>query len=380
MIWISLFSFLILFYIYVGYFLLLKLLIKNNSVIDCNMDVNYIPTVTVLVTVHNEAEIIVSRIKNILQCSYPSVSLEVLIASDGSTDDTDRLVSEFNDYRVRLFRPEFRSGKSDTQNQAIEIAQGEVVIFSDADTRFSEEFIKNIVRPFSDSRVGGVDGHLLFLSESKSGISQGQSFYWNQELKIRSFESKLGILSVGSGACLAIRKELFRKLDSSIGEDCLLPLSIVSQGRLMIHESSAIAYDKMPEDRLNEFKTRVRMTQRNWSGTWLFSHLLNPFNKPMVSFSLFSHKILRWLSPLFLINWLIFSLLVITSSMGSELYFFSWISVVFLVISFIGFIASHFEINIPIVKLIYGFCLANAGFFIGVSRAMYGKKILFYKA
>ncbi len=280
MIWISLFSFLMLFYIYLGYFLLLKLLARNNPVIDYTKDFHYIPTVTVLITVFNEVDAIIPKIENILQCDYPAESLEVLIASDGSNDGTDRLVSEFNDCRVRLFRPTLRVGKSDTQNQAVEIAQGELLIFSDADTRFSTTFIKKIVQPFSDIRVGGVDGHLLFLSEGEGGISQGQGFYWDQELKIRLLESKLGILSVGSGACLGIRRSLFTKLDSAVGEDCLLPLSIVSQGRLMIHESSAIAYDRMPEDRLNEFNTRVRMTQRNWLGTWMFPNLLNPFNTP----------------------------------------------------------------------------------------------------
>lgn len=379
MIWISLFSFLILLYIYAGYFLLLKLLAKNISMINYIKGAHYTPNVTILITVYNEAGIIVPRIKNILQCSYPVECLEVLIASDGSNDDTDQLVSGFNDSRVRLFRPTHRTGKSDTQNQAVEIAQGEILIFSDADTRFSTEFIKNIVQPFSDVRVGGVDGHLLFTSEGEGDISQGQGFYWNQELQIRFFESKLGILSVGSGACLAIRKELFTKLNSAVGEDCLLPLSIVSQGKLMIHESSAVAYDRMPEDRTNEFKTRVRMTQRNWLGTWLFSNLLNPFNKPMVAFALWSHKVLRWLSPLFLISWLAFSLFILITSAGSPFSFFSWISVIFIVASLVGVVANRFEINIPIVGLIYGFCLANAGFFIGVSRAILGKKIVFYK-
>jgi cellulose synthase/poly-beta-1,6-N-acetylglucosamine synthase-like glycosyltransferase len=379
MIWISLFSFLMLFYIYLGYFLLLKLLARNNPVIDYTKDSHYIPTVTVLITVFNEVDAIIPKIENILQCDYPAESLEVLIASDGSNDGTDRLVSEFNDCRVRLFRPALRVGKSDTQNQAVEIAQGEVLIFSDADTRFSTKFIKKIVQPFSDLRVGGVDGHLLFLSEGEGGISQGQGFYWDQELKIRLLESKLGILSVGSGACLGIRRSLFNKLDSAVGEDCLLPLSIVSQGSLMIHESSAIAYDRMPENRLNEFNTRVRMTQRNWLGTWMFPNLLNPFNKPMVAFALLSHKILRWLSPLFLINWLVFSLLIFINPVESSLSFFSWISVTFLVISFIGAVANRFGINMPIAGLVYGFCLANSGFFIGVSRAIFGKKIIFYK-
>ncbi len=383
-VFLSLVSVLFLFYIYAGYRLVLKVIVFFSTSTKkarsyCYHSENDLPFLTVLITVFNEKAVIERRIDNILSCDYPREKLDVLIASDGSTDGTDDLVRKFNDSCVRLYRPEYRTGKSDTQNQAVSKAKGEIVVFSDADSEFDRNFLRAIVLPFANPEVGGVDGHLQFIASGGSAISQSQGSYWRHELEIRKLESDLGILAVASGACMAVRKKLFLPLAASVGEDCLVPLNVVLQGAKMIHSVDAITYDEMPSSVRGEFNTRVRMTLRNWQGTWMFPELLNPFKNPGIAFALWSHKILRWLSPFFLISWLLLGLGSLLNETVFPYTLNGGVSLLFLLAALAGAIASYFKIRFPIAGAVYGFCVANTGFLIGVLRAVLKHKMVLYK-
>jgi len=158
-------SLFILFYIYYGYLVVLRLIdffYKNHSLSDAPCDSSYTPKITVLITAYNEEEKILKRVKNILQCEYFDSSLEVIVASDGSTDCTDQIVNSISDNRVKLFRPETRVGKTETQNLAIQHANGEIIVFTDAESEFKNNFLINLVKKFSNSRVGFVTGSLYF--------------------------------------------------------------------------------------------------------------------------------------------------------------------------------------------------------------------------
>lgn len=361
-------------YLYGGYVLILKLIahMRSGNATDARPDAA-MPCLTVLVTVFNEAGKIRDRIRNIQLCDYPNDNVEILVASDGSSDGTDAIVAELaaEDSRIRLFRPTERKGKTDTQNQAIATAKGEVILFTDADTRFDTDFLREMAKEFADPQVGGADGHLLFLTESADGISRSQGFYWRQELQIRQLESRLGILAVASGACMAIRRELFRPMQATVGEDCLIPLDVVAQGFRMVHVSTALAFDRMEHAPEKEFRTRVRMTLRNWQGTWSYPRLLNPFRNPGIAFALWSHKVLRWLSPVFLLMWLaasLFMLLEQASPIGLP-------GAIFLLAALAGAI----RLPLPGVAAAYSFCLANAGFLVGVAKAVLGTRITAYR-
>ncbi|RMG35865.1 MAG: glycosyltransferase [Methanobacteriota archaeon] len=374
------FSFTMLFYVYGGYLVLLRVLapfMQDRESSEAEDRMEY-PFVTVLITVFNEVEKIEGRIENVLECEYPESRLEILVASDGSTDGTDAKVLSFGDTRVRLFRPDQREGKSDTQNQAIGHALGEIIVFTDADTRFDKQFLVEIVRPFRDPQVGGGDGHLLFETAQDSDISQSQSIYWKQELEIRILESRMKMLAVASGACLAVRRFLFRPIPPFVGEDCVIPLDVVSQGYRMVHVEKAVAYDWMDHSSAGEFSTRVRMTLRNWQGTWLYPGLLNPLRNPRIAFALWSHKLLRWLSPVFLLLWLGSSFAVIVSGDGMFRYL-GLPGVIFTLLGVIGALANYAGKSVRIASAIYSFFLANSGFFVGVFRALLGGKIVAYR-
>lgn len=361
-------------YIYGGYRLWLKCMAALWRQYDaCEAsEAHSFPSVTVLVTVYNEADRIKTRIENILQCRYPESNLEILVASDGSTDATDDSVTMMDDPRVRLFRPEQRRGKTDTQNQAIRQATGDIIVFTDADTRFDNDFLVEVVAPFANLSVGGVDGHLLFITDQSSGISQSQGFYWKQELDIRKLESQLGILAVASGACMAIRRSLFRPIQATVGEDCVAPLDVVMQGYRMVHADKAIAFDEMEHETVKEFRTRTRMTLRNWQGTWNYPQLLNPFIHPGIAFSLWSHKILRWLSPFFLIIITVGAFpLAINSDHRSAI---ALLIGAFYLAGLLGWMSELRGWRIPLVRTVFSFLVANTGFFIGVITAVFSNK------
>lgn len=375
-------AFLMLFYVYLGYFLLLKAIARNkrcdeDDAREEEMEPWRWPRVSVLLTVYNEEDKIKKRIENILSCRYPRGLLEVLVASDGSTDGTDSYVRALGDKRVRLYRPEKRVGKTDTQNQAVAGTDSEIIVFTDADTTFDPGFIEEIVRPFRQKDVGGVDGHLLF-TRCDGAVSESQGFYWSLELRIRSLESCLGWLAVGSGACLAVRKSIFRPMVSTVGEDCLVPLDVVRQGYRMIHARNAIAYDRMPSDSRREFRTRVRMTLRNWQGTWMYPDLLNPVRHPGTAFALWSHKLLRWMSPLFLLLWIGSGLPLLAYGEGVAA-IPGWLALVFSGAAVMGWLVQKSSLDVPAVGFAYSFCLANLGMAVGVIRALSGRQITTYR-
>lgn len=381
--WISLF---LLYYIYDGYLRLLGVLsfffTKDDR--DFLMTEDELPFITVLVTVYNEEAGIRAKILNVLECNYPAGKLELLVASDGSTDGTDDIVSAIDDSRVTLFRPEDRNGKTDTQNRAIESSKGELIVFTDADTRMESAFLEAIARPFKDERVGGVDGHLRFVTSDESSVSTNQGFYWAYELKVRQLESRLGILAVSSGACMAVRKSLFRPMRAAYGEDCLVPLDVVEQGYRVVHATDACATDRMEHDSSGEFKTRVRMTLRNWTGTWSKPRLLNPLSFPAISFALWSHKLLRWLSPLFLISFTLSSFLLVTLGWRTEsgLGFYivtSLLLILFYIAGLVGWRAESKGRSLKGAATAYSFLLANAGFLIGLLKAVKGDSITSYR-
>lgn len=373
--WLSLFC---LYFIYDGYLRFLQFADHFLTERRTQQGPVDLPSVTILLTVCNEANEIAARIYNILALDYPVTKMQLLVASDGSSDGTDEIVLGIGDKCVQLYQSGARLGKTETQNRALTLATGEIIVFTDAGTRFQSDFLTKIVAPFADSKIGAVNGQLLFAQDVESGIAASQGYYWNYELCLRQLESRLGILAVVSGACVAIRKVLFRPMNPSVGEDCLLPLDVVMQGSRVVHASDAIAMDRMDRDAKGEFRARVRMTLRNWQGTWAYPYLLNPFRYPGYAFALWSHKILRWLSPFFLLT------LVACASVGAILGMQSMkialgVVGVLILAALIGWRNERGRIRIPGTGMVYSFFLANAGFLVGVIKALGGRRVTGYR-
>jgi cellulose synthase/poly-beta-1,6-N-acetylglucosamine synthase-like glycosyltransferase len=381
MIEIIAFSLLALIYIYWGYGQILHFLdqlqLGKGDKLRMPIGIEYYPSLTVLVTVHNEVGRIQKRLDNIFQCEYPEDKSNVVVASDGSDDGTDDVVLAYGDSRVRLIRVE-RCGKTGAQNRAMEAIDSDIVVFTDADVEFDRHFLKKVVREFDDPRVGAATGHLLFVTNTSNDVSKSQGLYWNYELLLRRLESRLGILAVSSGSCLVLRRNLFCPMAEEFGDDCIVPLDIVRQGYKVVFAEGAYTYDEMQSEISSELRARTRMTLRNWQCTWNAPSLLNPFKHTGVAFSLWSHKILRWLSPFFVI------LLVLSSNLwalsGGE-----WLSLVlaglthvFIILVILGWFAQSKGKKIIGTSVAFSFMLANYGFLVGVLQALAGGKVRSY--
>lgn len=365
-------------YVYAGYGLALRLAaaLAPRRADEDTPAVAALPRITVLVTVFNEERGIGERVANLLDCEYPMPLLEVIVASDGSTDRTDSIVESLSDPRVRLFRSRARGGKSVTQNEALATATGDVIVFTDADTRFDRKFLMAIARPFNDAEVGAVDGHLLFRHHDAAGIGASQDRYWRYELWLRALESRLGLLAVMSGACMAVRRELLGPLPSDVGEDCIVPLDVVAGRRRVVHAADAVAIDRMQTTPEGELRARARMTLRNWKGTWMHPRLLNPLRHPGYAWSLWSHKLLRWLSPVMLI---VGTLACILLARASAAFAAAAIGLgIFYALGLIGWLTARRGTSIPLAGAVFSFLLANAGFLIGIARAMRGASVTHY--
>ena len=385
MLWLlTILATLILYWIYDGYGRCLQLLVllsRRNSE-DCgnceHIEDDCWPSVTVLLTAHNEEAVIRRRIENILRCDYPAGKLSVLIASDGSTDSTNSIVRSFSDRGVRLFESP-GLGKTGTQNAAIRTIDSDLIAFTDADILFDADWCKQVAQRFRNPQVGAVDGRALYEAPTSDALQASQGFYWTYELKLRLLESQLGILAVVAGACFAIRRCLFVTMDPAIGEDCIVPLDVVTQGHLVVHEPLAIARFDSEEDSSITLRRRIRMTLRNWQGTWTRSHLLNPLRHPGYAFALWSHKLLRWLSPLFLATATVSSLLqlILAPSLMSTLLFAPFGGLFSL--AGIGWLSARRRLRIPGTGAAYSFLVANVAFLIGIWRAVTGHRIHSYR-
>ncbi len=368
--WICLF---LLAYIFQGYLWLLHLLPARQQ--TARTSSSDWPALTVLLTVHNEAAEIRARLQDLLDQDYPRERLQILVASDGSTDQTDALVESLAEPAITLFRAEGGVGKTATQNLAMAQVRGALVVLTDAGTRFEPGCLKALAAVFADPAVGGATGNLFF-RDGDSDIARDQGRYWAFEQRLRARESQLGMLAVATGACLALRRDLFRPMPVALADDCVLPLDLIAQGHRFAFAADARAWDRMPDAPAAELRTRARMTQRDWQGLWHYARLLSPFHQPRYALALWSHKLLRWCAPLWLAG-----LTLATAANALEPGPWRLVALalaLFYLVGLIGLAAARAGRRLPLVHSIGSFLLANLGFALGIARALLGQQITRY--
>lgn len=257
------------------------------------------PTVTYLITAYNEEKSIAAKLEQVLSLDYPRDRLDILVASDGSTDQTDEIVRTFADRGVKLVRVEGRVGKTETQNQAVKQATGEIIIFSDATTFYEHSAIRNIVRNYADPDVGAVSGRYEYRNPTGASIGVGSILFWSYENLIKTLQTRIRTISGACGCIYSIRRSLYAPLPPDIISDLVEPLKILEKGYRIVFEPEAVAFEETTEHTKEEFSMRVRVATRGMRGLIYMRALFNPFRFGFVSFQLFSHKVMRWCVPLF---------------------------------------------------------------------------------
>jgi cellulose synthase/poly-beta-1,6-N-acetylglucosamine synthase-like glycosyltransferase len=257
-------------------------------------------TITVAIAVHDEAAHVAERIADALAQDGPaSPVLEVVVGSDGSTDGTDTVVEAIarTDPRVRLLALP-RAGQTPTQQALFEAAQADVVVLTDAETHFAPGALARLVAPFGDPRVGAATGRLEWRDEGATATSRNEGLYWRYERRVRDLESRAGWLTAVTGAFLAVRRSSYRPVPAAASMDHLLPLYVREQGGLVVYVSDAVATDRPISGLREQFRSRTRTATRGIRANNSMAGRLAPWRHPSAALAIWSHKLLRWATPL----------------------------------------------------------------------------------
>src|SRR3954447_17652658 len=247
---------------------------------------------SVVVAAYNEEDVIAHKVENVLALDYPPDRIELIVASDGSTDATVERARHAGADRV-LDLP--RGGKVRAQDQAVERARGEIVVFSDANAQLEPDAITRIVERFAaDPRLGYLCGHVRFTTEE--GDNQ-EGVYWRYEMAVRELESRVGDVTAGNGALYATRRESYVVVDPRMGHDLSFPFNMVKRGWRAKYDPRASATEKTTPTNEAEFARKRRMMSHTWP-ILLSGGILDPRGySPLYAFQVLSHRLLRYLTP-----------------------------------------------------------------------------------
>lgn len=250
------------------------------------------PRVSLIIAAYNEQESIGERIENALAMDYPADKLEIIIASDGSSDNTNTIIASYDDSRLR-FLDLPRQGKIGALNTAVQQATGEVFVFSDATSMLAPDALQLLVRSFADPSVGSVGGNQYY-KVGGAAAGAGERSYWGFDRMLKRYESLGGSMIAAGGAMHAVRRELYRPLPPGVGDDFVISTRPIEQGYRLVFEPEAIVYETIASNDQAEFRRKVRVIDQGLRGLWAVRSLFNPFRYGFYALQIFSHKLLRW--------------------------------------------------------------------------------------
>jgi glycosyltransferase involved in cell wall biosynthesis len=251
------------------------------------------PSVTMVIAAHNEAANIGTKLENILSLDYPPEQLEVVIASDGSDDGTDEIAHRFEDRRVQLLSLP-RRGKAAAINAAAAAASGDILLFSDANSIYAADALRELVRPFADPLVGGVAGDQSYVADrGADAIAAGEQRYWNLDRMLKTAESRAGNVISATGAIYAVRRSLFRPVPDGVTDDFFTSTGVIAQGCRLVFAPGAIAFEPVARTAELEFGRKVRVISRGLRGVLVRRELLDPRRHGFYAVQLLAHKLLR---------------------------------------------------------------------------------------
>jgi cellulose synthase/poly-beta-1,6-N-acetylglucosamine synthase-like glycosyltransferase len=364
-------------YSYAGFSLLVVFVarLRNRSVQQKPIT----PRVTMIIPVWNEEKAIGERLENALSLDYPSEQLEIIVASDGSDDNTHAIANAYVERGVRLMIFP-RRGKIYALKDAVVAATGEILVFSDANSMYKADALRMLVRNFADPKVGGVCGNQVYLKAKKADTtSEGEGMYWSFDKWLKQAESSTGSIVSAHGAIYAIRRNLYEPpASAAVTDDFAISTAVVVQGRRLVFESEAIAYEEPTASASLEFGRKVRIMTRGLRGVLMRRRLLNPWRYGFYSLELFSHKVLRRLVPIFLVvlfvaSWFLYQ--------EHSFYLFAAIAqTLFYILAGAGYLLrSHRLGRLKFFYIPFFYCLANAAALIAVIRIIRGKRVEFWQ-
>lgn len=364
-------------YTYIGYPLLIRAWaeLRKRGASTSQPALSREPLVSLLVVAHNEESRIEARIENLLALDYPRSRLEIVIASDASTDQTVKRALAYRKMGLRIVEFTAHRGKPAVLNELIPGLRGEIVVLIDVRQRIESGALRALVSNFSDPGIGAVSGELFLEDEmpaaAVSEVGQGVGFYWRYEKFIRLQEARVDSTVGVTGALYAIRRRLFERIpDTTVLDDVLIPMKIVRQGYRVLFEPSARAYDRISATAQVEFARKVRTIAGNYQLLFRQPWLMNPLANRLWLQTV-SHKLCRLLGPFCL------GVVLLTNLLMLDLIFYRLVlsmQLLFYGAAITGRLMRPPAKSNPVVSVPYAFCLLNWATVIGFLRFVLGRQ------
>jgi cellulose synthase/poly-beta-1,6-N-acetylglucosamine synthase-like glycosyltransferase len=308
-------------YAYLGYPALIWLLSRlfGRGHTDPGCADHDLPSMSLLIVAHNEEAVIGERVRNALAMEYPAGKLEIVVASDGSSDATTTLVGQYAEQDVRLLDFQERRGKAAVINASLPELHGELVLMSDANTSIDPAAARRLAQRFADPAVGVVCGQLVFKSPQEG--SNVDNLYWRYETFLKKAEARLHALLGANGAIYAFRRRLFVPIpDDTIVDDLVVPLlAKLQSGCVLGFAEEALAWEDPAGSLGQEFRRRVRLGMGGFQSFGLLWRYLDP-RRGWCALAFWSHKVLRWLCPFLLLGMLVISALLAARALYRDLF------------------------------------------------------------
>ncbi|WP_339660576.1 glycosyltransferase family 2 protein [uncultured Polaribacter sp.] len=373
--WILLF---IIVYTYVGYGVLLFIIIKIRRFFKIGkkveIDPTYEPEVTLFIAAYNEKDYVAAKMKNTLSLEYPKEKINIIWVTDGSDDGTPDLLKGYPNTTVHHL--DARNGKIGAMNRGMEFVKTPIVIFSDANTNLGKESIRRIVNLFGNPKVGCVSGEKRIIDkESDVASGAGEGMYWKYESALKKWDAELYSVVGAAGELFAIRTKLYRHVEKdTLLDDFMISLRVAQDGYTIQYDPEAYAIETASANVKEELKRKVRISAGGIQSIVRLRSLLNIFKYGTLSFQYISHRVLRWsLTPLCLV--LLIPVLTILAANDGFLSFslyaiIFWLQLLFYAAALLGWFLENRETRVKILFIPYYFFIMNLSVVLGFFRYM----------
>lgn len=366
--WISLF---VVFYTYVGYGILLCILVKvkeffSKPAIHQISPADF-PYVSLLIAAYNEEKIVDEKMSNCFELEYPKDKLKIVWITDGSTDSTNEKLSRYSNAEV-LFEPK-RGGKTAALNRAMNFINTDIVIFTDANTILNKDSITEIVNAFSDPKVGCVAGEKrIALTSATNTSSLGEGAYWKYESVLKEMDSRLNTTAGAAGELFAVRKDLYEYVEEdTLLDDFIISMRIAKKGYKIRYCKNAYAVEGGSLNMREEKKRKVRIAAGGIQSVIRLSSLLNVFKYPLLSFQYISHRVLRWtITPVLLISLFPFNIILVLNEEQIIYKILLLLQILFYLAAYTGKIFERRNIKLSVFLIPYYFMFMNFNVFSGL--------------
>ena len=368
--WLCLF---IVFYTYLGYGMLLYLIIRLKRLLKGKAKTtamptdDELPTMTLMICAYNEQDIVAEKMQNTRALDYPKDKFRVMWVTDGTTDNTNELLKAYPEVDV-VFSPE-RKGKTAALKHGLSEVKTELVAFTDANTMINSGAMREIARQFQDPTVGCVSGEKRVASRNGELAAEGEGLYWRYESTLKKWDSELYSTMGAAGELYAMDPALCRDVpDNALLDDFMMSMYVVDEGHRIAYAPDAYALEYGSADIHEESKRKRRIAAGGLQSIWWLRKMLNPFRQPLVAFQYISHRVLRWsVTPIAMVLLLIINAVLVAMGAGTFFSVVLILQLLFYLAALLGYILSERGHRNKLLYTAYYFVFMNLNVFRGMA-------------